>query len=142
MESLNLNPPNLTKSDCFNEILYFLEGPKVLKLLLVNRDFYDRIVPEYIDKEGFPLTTHDGTRSLIFKDSATISSLLSHLGQQKIIEILWRGSRDGFGACIFHQLCDHKGKTLTVVKTKSGSVFGGFTDTRNLLKNILGQFLK
>ncbi len=41
--------------------------------------------------------------------------------------LLWRGSRDGFGLSTFHKLCDGKGKTLTVVKTTSGYIIGGYT---------------
>ena len=128
MEALNLNPPNLTRSDSFNEVMYFLKGPELLKLQLVNRDFYNRIVPKYIDKEDCPLITHVGIGSLILTESITIRSLMAHLGEQKIMGNLWRGTRDGFGANTFNHLCDNRGKTLTVVKTTRGSVFGGFTD--------------
>jgi hypothetical protein len=42
--------------------------------------------------------------------------------------LLYRGSRDGFGANEFHFKCDGKSSTLTIVKTKKfGYVFGGFT---------------
>ena len=38
------------------------------------------------------------------------------------------GSENGFKASIFHEKCDNQGKTLTIVKSKSGSIFGGYTD--------------
>ncbi|TNV77001.1 hypothetical protein FGO68_gene15724 [Halteria grandinella] len=38
-----------------------------------------------------------------------------------------RGSRDGFRAEAFHALCDGKGPTLSVIKSESGHVFGGYT---------------
>ena len=41
-------------------------------------------------------------------------------------ELLYRGTRDGFGAYDFHRLCDNKGKTLVLIKNTSGHVFGGF----------------
>ena len=44
----------------------------------------------------------------------------------KNFELLYRGTRDGFGADDFHRLCDNKGKTLVLVKNTSGYVFGGF----------------
>jgi len=40
---------------------------------------------------------------------------------------LWRARMDGFGADRFHSKCDNQGKTLTVVKTKSGYIMGGYT---------------
>ena len=38
--------------------------------------------------------------------------------------LLYRATRDGFGAKDFHQKCDHFENTL---KSTSGNVFGGFT---------------
>ena len=37
-----------------------------------------------------------------------------------------RGSVDGFSSEVFHQKCDNKGPTLTVIKAND-RVFGGFT---------------
>ena len=42
--------------------------------------------------------------------------------------LLYRGSKDGFKGLDFHTKCDDQGKTLTVIKTQRGRVFGGFTD--------------
>jgi hypothetical protein len=42
-------------------------------------------------------------------------------------ELLWKGTRDGFGAATFHSKCDKKGPTLTVIKSEHDKVFGGFT---------------
>jgi hypothetical protein len=42
--------------------------------------------------------------------------------------LLYRGSRDGFGAHDFHLKCDGKSQTLTLLKAKrSKFIFGGFT---------------
>jgi len=43
------------------------------------------------------------------------------------MELLYKGSEDGFKAENFHQKCDGKGATLTLVSTADGYVFGGFT---------------
>lgn len=50
------------------------------------------------------------------------------IGQGKGLSLLYRGSMDGFSAENFHNKCDNKGKTLTVIKSDSGNVFGGYTD--------------
>ena len=42
-------------------------------------------------------------------------------------KLLWRASRDGFGASTFHNKCDNQGSTITVVKSASGFVFGAAT---------------
>lgn len=43
--------------------------------------------------------------------------------------MLYRGSRDGYSAKQFHEKCDEKGPTLTLVKSANGNLFGGYTDT-------------
>ncbi len=38
-----------------------------------------------------------------------------------------RGSIHGFSAQVFHELCDAKGPTISIVESDSGKIFGGFT---------------
>jgi hypothetical protein len=45
----------------------------------------------------------------------------------KQFKLLWRGSRDGFGASQFHGRCDAHSNTLTVILDTEGNIFGGFT---------------
>jgi len=42
-------------------------------------------------------------------------------------QLLYKATRDGFSASIFHQLCDDKGATISVIKSSEGWLFGGFT---------------
>jgi len=42
--------------------------------------------------------------------------------------LIYRGTRDGFGAKDFHRECDGVAKTVTIVKTTNGNIFGGYTD--------------
>lgn len=42
-------------------------------------------------------------------------------------QLLYRGTRDGFGSSAFHSKCDNIAKTVTVILTTSGFIFGGFT---------------
>ena len=44
--------------------------------------------------------------------------------------LLYQGSRDGFGASDFHSHCDTKPNTLTIVKSTSGNIFGGFSSVQ------------
>jgi len=46
----------------------------------------------------------------------------------KKIELLYRGSRDGFSAKNFHEKCDNKGETLTIIKSDKDFIFGGYTE--------------
>jgi len=46
----------------------------------------------------------------------------------KNIRLLYRGSRDGFEARDFHNKCDNKGETLTIIKSDEDFIFGGYTE--------------
>jgi hypothetical protein len=43
------------------------------------------------------------------------------------ITLLWRGTRDGFGASEFHRRSDGHASTLSVILDTDGNIFGGFT---------------
>jgi hypothetical protein len=44
-----------------------------------------------------------------------------------IWKLLYRGSRDGFKASNFHEKCDNRTNTLTLIETTKGFIFGDFT---------------
>ena len=46
----------------------------------------------------------------------------------KEYKLIFKASRDGFKAIDFHKKCDGKTNTLTLVFSKNGRIFGGFTD--------------
>lgn len=71
-----------------------------------------------------------------FTESAIIGSNETYRNQLKTwignfgtqVTLLYRGTRDGFGAANFHQKCDNQGSTLTIVRCTGGYIFGGYTD--------------
>jgi hypothetical protein len=44
-------------------------------------------------------------------------------------EIIYRASKDGFGAATFHSKCDNQGPTVTIIQSEAGNVFGGYNPT-------------
>jgi hypothetical protein len=50
------------------------------------------------------------------------------LDTEVALSLLYRGSRDGFGAADFHAKCDDNDATVTIVKSTEGYVFGGYSD--------------
>ena len=72
-----------------------------------------------------------------FKDSVFLSSeqrqtLINWLKETRAFtntneELLYRASRDGWGAANFHSCCDNKGPTVTVIKSRN-YIFGGYTE--------------
>ena len=43
-------------------------------------------------------------------------------------KLLYRGSRDGFDPRFFHSKCDKMKNNLTVIKSESSNVFGGYLE--------------
>jgi hypothetical protein len=56
----------------------------------------------------------------------SIPSILTEF-ETKTWELLYRGTRDGFGTSNFHSKCDQHANTLTIILTTAGYIFGGFT---------------
>ena len=52
--------------------------------------------------------------------------ILEWTGYKKI-ELIYRGSRDGTLSKNFHEKCDNKGPTITLIKNEEGNIFGGFS---------------
>ena len=68
-------------------------------------------------------------------DEIVLSQKLEELLKKKDLNgrkwsLLYRGSCDGFRASDFHSRCDYKAKTLTIVKSTNGNIFGGFTSAQ------------
>ena len=63
------------------------------------------------------------------KDEETFCSKLFEWCGSTDFDLLYRGTRDGFNASEFHRTCDNQGKTLVLIKNKSGHAFGGFSTT-------------
>ena len=42
------------------------------------------------------------------------------------MELLYRGSRDGMSGEAFHNKCNNKGSTISLIKNEKGYIFGGY----------------
>ena len=42
------------------------------------------------------------------------------------MELIYRGTRDGMTSSVFHNKCDNKGETITLIKNEKGNIFGGY----------------
>jgi hypothetical protein len=62
-------------------------------------------------------------------DSKIISTIPAIFGvsTSQRLQLLYRGSRDGFGANNFHGLCDGHANTISLILSKNKCIFGGFT---------------
>ena len=76
--------------------------------------------------EKFKTTDID---SLILKDEERKSEFLQKIIEwsgYKRFELLYRGTRDGSTAEIFHKKCDNQGPTIVLYKNEKGNIFGGY----------------
>ena len=67
--------------------------------------------------------------SVIINNKEDIAQLKEWIGKRMdyTFKLLYRGSRDGFNPSIFHSKVDHRKYTLSLIQSKSGNVFGGYT---------------
>jgi hypothetical protein len=67
--------------------------------------------------------------SAIIRLSSDKAKLNSWISPNPIkLTLLYRGSRDGFGAIKFHETCDNTQHTVTVIESTLGKIFGGYSD--------------
>jgi len=69
------------------------------------------------------------TFNLNLPEQAILIKWLELVDKVPKFTLLFRGNRDTFKAARFHELCDNKGPTLSIIKSKCGKVFGGYTST-------------
>eukprot|EP01083_Nonionella_stella_P141336 435246_1 len=51
-----------------------------------------------------------------------------HEGDRRTFDLLYRASEHDFSAATFHEKCDNRGSTLTLVQSEQGYIYGGYTD--------------
>ena len=94
-----------------NEITKFIESIKIfgkIDIIINNNIFNDSLI--------------------INKNQDYINNINNWLNSKiKNTELLYRKTKDGDSYNAFHNLCDNKGKTLTLIKSKEGYIIGGYT---------------
>ena len=63
----------------------------------------------------------------ILADGALIEALYGLLGRRAELQLLFQTDVDGFNAAVFHQKCNTKGPTVTVIRLADQTVCGGYT---------------
>ena len=61
------------------------------------------------------------------KENDFIKHVIPNIKPTTSIKLLYRGSRDGWKPFDFHRLCDNQGPTVSLIKSTSGRLAGGFT---------------
>jgi hypothetical protein len=131
----------------FNEVVKVESEDSLLRFILKlgsdYRNLLRHIKISFLSDEGLSLLDEDFghppesvwesvverfTESLFPLNSKIISNFPEIFAgfRKKKCSLLWRGSRDGFGAKEFHRRCGDHSNTLTVILDTKGNIFGGF----------------
>lgn len=74
------------------------------------------------------------SKMLTFKEDTEFFKLLSTKLKQNIarcqFKLLYRASEHKYSASTFHKFCDGHSRTITIIKSNFGNIFGGFTSTK------------
>jgi hypothetical protein len=82
------------------------------------------LIPSNYKYEGFAQGSNILAGSLY---SSLLLQLLNFNTNQRL-NLLYRASRYGFSSGSFHSKCDGKYRTLTIIKSENGNIFGGYTN--------------
>ena len=109
--------------------IYLAEFQRINALGDHVRDQMKLLTPTKEDKPYFESTICSPNCSDKSYNSFLIADCLRMQGLGGAeINLLYRGSRDGFSSDDFHSKCDNKGHTLVIIETVTGGIVGGYAD--------------
>ena len=116
LNSIEFGTDLLSSADLmkFRTILSYLGSKAVIKFQALSKVFYEKHVPKVMDS---------------IHSYAFMSSLLNsrHFSQSPKFTLLYVGSQHEFKSRMFHELCDNRGPTISVVRTEFNHTFGFYT---------------
>ena len=80
-----------------------------------------------LNREMQSLDNELGCLSNLIKNFGQAEFLATQIPDSNKATLLYRASRDGFDASIFHSLCDNKGRTLSLVLSQSDYLSAGYS---------------
>ena len=87
---------------------------------------YNNINSNYSDIIKFKTNKFD---SILLNETNKCDECLNKIYEWtggKNMELLYRGTRDGMSADVFHNKCNNKGPTISLFKNEKGYIFGGY----------------
>jgi hypothetical protein len=88
-----------------------------------NENKLDKLALGLLAKHSFNVQSD----ILLSRQMAELMSLCKFWLNQKW-KLIYRATRDGFGATDFHSKCDRYQNSLMIIKSTKGYVFGGYTE--------------
>ena len=87
---------------------------------------YNNTNSQYSDGIKFKTNKFD---SILLNETKKCNEFLNKIYEWtngKNMELLYRGTRDGMNANVFHNKCNNKGPTIILFKNEKGYIFGGY----------------
>ena len=124
----NNNKNTLSSSYILPKKGYYSNSNLITNNITKNLNFYDNSLKDY-EINQISLDTKILNPNKILEDLSFIFNKLNEIYIYKKMKLIlsYRASIDGDTSKIFHQKCDILGPSLTMIKTKKGYIFGGFT---------------
>eukprot|EP00347_Sterkiella_histriomuscorum_P018566 403345029 len=108
----------VVENDSGSESLEYDNNKKASQISVQNRqNLLNEIIMPEIDNYSI---------NAFFLEQDDEKLLKNWIGQNVKLQLIYRGTRDGFKAKSFHQKCDNQGPTLSLIKSEHEKVFGGF----------------
>ncbi|KAJ5077971.1 e3 ubiquitin-protein ligase [Anaeramoeba ignava] len=108
-----------------------------------QKEFIEFIQKENQNQYSFIFKSKFKFDSTIIKDIEYANKLQEWINNDEFFSKMKKGfsaKRDGFDCKKWHDICDNKGKTLIIIKTKDNFIFGGFTQV-GWIKPNSGQWI-
>ena len=124
-----------------NGVMFLDRNPKCFEAMIeyLRSGWYDKDAGSYFTKQLYNEALYFGVSSLtkelggipldsVFNLQFYETKALTEWCEAESFTLLHRASRDGFDSKSFHDHCDDIKGTLTITKTVTGYIFGGYTE--------------
>jgi hypothetical protein len=113
---------DLLRRDLINEVQFY-NLDNLVDLLQIGPSTKGNYVK--LDQQLASKKLYSDTKILSVTDQIKLNKLSEWNDQQW--QLIYSASRDGYTAKAFHESCDSRWPTVTVIRSKNGYIFGGFT---------------
>ena len=123
------------ENEQFSKIYEGNDNNYLAQKLLSDTEYNIRITSKYNNIIGewsqiYKERTKIYFESFILRESNQEKKLVEKIKEwleNKKLELIYRGTRDGMTNTNFFQKCENKGKTITIIKNDKNNIFGGYS---------------
>ena len=128
-KSKNRNCEDALLDDLLNKLLIYDPDQRLSWDKYLNHPFFTKNKNSNINIDSEIIKDNGEYKNILIewleRPNSNVSNDIKTISN---ISLLYRGSRDGFKASDFHDRCNNKGETLTIIKSNDGYIFGGYTE--------------